>query len=121
MRTNVDHKAIRMSVIKLVQDDTAPDIDVTLIDQSTGEPFDVSHAEDVVRFHFKKLGELVPKATIICSKINGGADGAVRIEWGTSDLDTPGNYEGEIEISLNTGKITSVYNVLRFLVRKRVG
>ena len=44
-----------MSVIKLVQNDTAPDIDVTLIDQSTGEPFDVSHAEDVVRFHFKKV------------------------------------------------------------------
>ena len=110
-----------MSVIKLVQNDTAPDIDVTLDDQSTGAPFDVSNAGDVVRFHFKKVGALVPKATIICSKLNGGADGAVRISWGADDLDTPGDYEGEIQISLNTGKITSVYNVLRFVVRPQVG
>jgi len=110
-----------MSPIKLVQNDTAPEIEVTLDDKSTGAPFDVSGAGDVVRFHFKKVGAPVPKATIICSKPNGGADGVVRISWGENDLDTPGDYEGEMEITLGTGKITSIYNVLRFVVRPQVG
>jgi len=110
-----------MTTIKLVQSDTAPDIDVALTDESTGAQIDVSNAGDVIRLYFKQVGASVLKATIVGTKPNGGADGLVRFTWGATDLDTPGEYEGEIEITFNTGKKQSVYDVLNFSIRPQVG
>jgi hypothetical protein len=110
-----------MNTIKLVQNDTAPSIDVALTDESDGSPVDVSNAGDIVRFYFRKLGASALKATIVCTKPNGGADGLVRISWGASDLDTPGEYEGEIEITFNAGQKQSVYDILSLTIRAQVG
>jgi len=110
-----------VTTIKLVQSDTLPEIDVALTDESDGSQIDVSNGGDVVRLYFRKIGSTVLKATVVATKPNGGADGLVRFTWGTTDLDTPGEYEGEIEITFNTGKKQSVYDLLNFSLRAQVG
>jgi len=110
-----------MTTIKLVQNDTAPDIDVALTDESDGSQINVSNAGDVIRLYFRRIGTTVLKATIVATKPTGGADGLVRFAWGATDLDTAGEYQGEIDITFNSGKKQSVYDVLNFSVRSQVG
>lgn len=103
--------------IKLVKDDTAPDVDVQLVDAVTGLPINVSNAGDVVRMYFRQEGSSTIKATITATKPNGGADGIVRFAWSAGDLDTAGEFEGEIEITFNTGKIQTIFETIEFSVR----
>lgn len=110
-----------MKTIKLVQNDTAPDIDFTLIDGQTGGVINVSQPSDIVRFYFRKVGSSTIKATIVATKPNGGADGVVRITWPPGALDTPGEYEGEIEITFASGKKHTVTDVQRFTIRQEIG
>lgn len=107
------------SVIKLVQNDTGPAITVTLTDDS-GVAVNVSAAGDVVKFYFRAVGSATVKNTITCTKPNGGADGVVKISWPVGALDTVGAFEGEIEITFDTGVVQTMYEKLKFHVRAQV-
>ena len=109
------------SRIKLVQGDTGPNIDVTLVYEDTGLPIDVSDPGDIVQMYFRKVGSTSLKSTLVASKPNGGADGFVRFPWGSTDLDEPGSFESEIEITFNTGVIYTIYDRLKFRVREQIG
>jgi len=107
--------------IKLVQGDTGPDIDFTLTDEETGAVIPVDDPGDVVRMYFRKVGATTLTATITLTKPNGGADGNVRIVWPVGVLADAGEYEGENEITFESGKVQTVYDKLRFTVRAQVG
>ena len=110
-----------MSSIKLVQNDTGPSIQVTLFDEETGLPIDVSNAGDVIKMYFQKYGDVDPKATLTGTKPNGGSDGLVQFDWASGDLDESGEFEGEIEITFASGKTQTMYEKLSFLVREEIG
>jgi hypothetical protein len=110
-----------MSTIKLVQNDTGPDVYVTLNYKDTGLPIDVSNVADVVRLYFRKLGATALKTTIVASKPNGGADGYVKFVWAPGDLDTVGAYEAEVEITFNTAQIYTIDKKLSLVVREQIG
>ena len=110
-----------MSKIKLVQNDTAPNIDIALVYQDTGASIDVSDPGDVVRLYFRPYNSETIKATIVASKPNGGADGVVRFSWGLGDLSDTGSFEGEIEITFNSGMVYTLYDKLKFTVREEIG
>jgi hypothetical protein len=107
--------------IKLVQGDTAPDIDITLTDEDTGAAINVSNGGDVVKLYFRKVGETTLEATITATKPNGGADGLVRFTWPSTALEDEGAYQGEIEITFSTGKKQTMYDILKFKVREQIG
>lgn len=107
--------------IKLVQGDTGPDIDVALTDDDTGDVVGVGNELDVVRMYFRKAGSSELIATIVATKPNGGTDGVVRFSWSAGDLDDAGNYEGEVEITFSTGKVQTMYDILKFKVRSQIG
>lgn len=107
-----------MAKVKLVAGDTAPDMDVVLVDASTGGALDVSNVSDVVRFYMTKVGQTTPVTTVVCTKPNGGADGKVRVSWATGL--TEGEFEGEFEITFASGKIQTVYEKLRLSVRGQI-
>ena len=109
------------TTIRLVKNDTAPDVDFTLTDAQTGGAINVSNAGDVVRLYFRLKGATALKATITCTKPNGGADGVVRAVWPALSLDTAGEFEGEIEITFSSGKKQTVYNKINFSVRDEIG
>ena len=107
------------SIIKLVQNDTGPNIDVTLVDpDNNNAPINVSGS--TVNFYFKQVGSTGSPLTIACTKPNGGADGVVRITWPNGALAVAGDYEGEIEIN-TSGVIQTVQRKLKFRVRSQIG
>jgi hypothetical protein len=108
--------------IKLVQGDTYPQIRVTLTDENSGDPIDLTGA--TVTLHFRAAGG----ATLLFSR--GGfvnpataTQGIAIFIWQEGDLNVPaGEYEGEVEIYWsNTGARQTVYDLLKFRVREDIG
>jgi hypothetical protein len=105
-------------VIRLVKGDERPVIVLTLTDDVTGSPIDLSLGTTTVSVKFRAAGSTDTPTTISCSKIGNGTDGRVQFDFlgGVLDVD-PGMYEGEIVINF-TGEIQTVYDTLRFTVRE---
>lgn len=102
--------------IKLVQGDTRPILVVTLTDETSGDPINVSSA--TVRLKFREAGQTGLTATIV-GAVTDGNNGVVAFSWSTAptSLSEDGNYEGEIEITFSDSTIQTVYDLLKFKVR----
>ena len=104
--------------IKLVQGDTGPQIRLTLTNQATNQPIDLTNAS--VTLHFRAVGS----DTVIFSRpafINPDTDttGVCVLVWEEGDLDVEeGDYEGEIEVIRGSGESETLYDLLKFKVRK---
>ena len=107
-----------VDVIRLVKGDERPVIVLTLTDDTTNSPIDLSLSTTVVRVKFRKAGTTTLLSTINCSKLSGGTTGQVQFNFsgGVLDVDA-GMYEGEIIIDFN-GDVQTVYDTLRFTVRE---
>lgn len=105
--------------IRLVENDSKPDIDWILRDRETNAVIDVTNA--TVKLYFRAIGSTTLKATKTLTKPNGGGDGRVRCTWSAGDLNTPGEYEGDIEITFLGGTIQTVFEKQFFRVRSEVG
>lgn len=103
--------------IKLVQGDTRPQIQVTLTDENTGSPIDISNA--TCRLKFRAAGGTTVLDTLTGSVTNGPA-GQVVFVWNAGSLNVdPGDYEGEVEVTFpNNAGIQTVYDLLKFKVRE---
>lgn len=105
-------------IIKLVQSDNLPEVTLTLTDNGTGLPIDLSASTTSVVVRFRALGETTVLATLSCTKVTGGGDGKVKFFFPGTTLNLPeGQYEGEIEIDFNGLKQT-VYDLLKFKLRE---
>lgn len=107
-----------VDVIRLVEGDERPVIVLTLTDDNTGSPIDLSLATTVVTIKFREAGTTTLLSTISTSKLSGGTTGQVQFDFtgGVLNVD-PGMYEGEIVINFN-GQVQTVYDTLRFTVRE---
>lgn len=120
-------------VIKLVQSDTLPTVYVSLIDQTTELPVDISTATQV-RVDFRAIGATVLTDTLYGTKIAGtvspdgsinvvgypvaGSGGRFSFNWNTNSLAAIGSYEGAIVITYAGGGVQTVYTTLRFTIRQ---
>jgi hypothetical protein len=105
-------------VIRLVEGDEKPVIVVTLTDDLTGTPIDLSLSTTVVTIKFREAGTTTLLSTIATSKLSGGTTGQIQFNFAGGVLDVdPGMYEGEIVINFN-GEVQTVYDTLRFTVRE---
>ena len=114
--------------INLVKDDTAPVLTDTLKDSneaatgktldaddaSTWKPIDLSGA--TVQMFFRQVGSTTLKDTVT-GAITDATGGVCTLGWNASTLDTAGTYEGEIQVTLSSGKIQTVYDKIKFKVR----
>jgi hypothetical protein len=107
-----------VDVIRLVEGDERPVIVLTLTDDNTGSPIDLSLGTTVVTIKFREAGTTTLLSTISTSKLSGGTTGQVQFDFtgGVLNVD-PGMYEGEIVINFN-GQVQTVYDTLRFTVRE---
>lgn len=120
--------------IKLVQGDTKPALVVSLTDETSGAPIGLNTT--TVRMYFRAVGSETVLATLVgillVGKVNedgsidsnapynnAGAGGRVQFLWGSTDLNQDaGDYEGEIEITYADGTKQTVYDLLKFKLRK---
>lgn len=123
------------SRIKLVRNDTRPQLIVSLTDSVTGDPLNVS-GDAIVRLKFREEGLTTLKATLIGTKLAGrltdagtvdntapydvpGVGGRVAFNWTTDALSGPaGMYEAEVEITFADGSIQTMYDLLKFRMRE---
>ena len=119
--------------IKLVAGDTRPQLVFNITDEVTGLPIDVSTASAIM-VKFRAVGATNIKTTLVCQKLAGlvaqdgsisylspydipGVGGRAYMDWSLDALDTPGSFEGEIEITFSDGQVQTVYDLLKFQVR----
>lgn len=125
------------TTIRLVQNDTAPTLYVALIDDVTELPVDISLATQV-RMLFRAVGATALTDTLTGTLLPGivnpdgsittngpgatgyataGSGGRVSFIWHPTTLATPGQFEGELQITFSDGTIQTVYDPLRFFIR----
>ena len=103
--------------IRLVQGDTGPQVRLTLTDETSGNPTDLTGATGTL--YVRAIGS----TTVVITRplyINPATaiDGIAYIVWGEGDLNNaPGDYEGEVEITLGTGERITIYDLLKFKIR----
>lgn len=104
-------------VIRLVSGDERPVTILTLTDDITGSPIDLSSVSTTVTVKFRRAGTDTLLSTIACTKIGTGTTGQVQFSFtgGVLDVD-PGMYEGEVQIDFG-GQVQTVFETLRFTVR----
>lgn len=104
--------------IRLVRNDTGPQIRLTLTDETTGQPINLSGG--TATLHFRATGStevLVTRPLFIPGST--AEDGDAIIVWEEGDLDHPeGLYEGEIEVNLQNGTRQTVFDPLKFMLRE---
>ena len=106
--------------IRLVENDTKPAIGWVLKDRETNDVIDLTTA--TVKLYVRALGSTTLKIDgRELTKPNGGGDGLVQYTPVSGDLDTPGQYEGDIEITFLDGTIQTVFEKQHFRIRSEVG
>lgn len=104
--------------IRLVRNDTKPQLQLTLIDESTGGPIDLTGAS--VSFHMASTDPndtdvLVREAVVPAPT---AAQGVAILVWGEGDLDKDaGQYRAEVQVTFPSGNIQTVYDFLRIRIR----
>ncbi|GAB1836977.1 hypothetical protein U2261_18980 [Achromobacter xylosoxidans] len=123
--------------IRLVQGDTAPQLQLSMTDQRTRRPLDLSAPGTTARLLFREVGADTVKATMPCFAIAGyvdpetgdvdyrppydvaGRGGRLAMDWSADALDTAGEFEGEVEVTFPDGRIQTAFAILKFQVREQ--
>lgn len=97
-------KILGGSVLK--EGDTEPNFEAKLLD-GENKPVNLTSVQGV-QFHLRKEGAPSPKINASMT-VTAPDQGKVKYEWADdgSDTDTPGTYEGEVEITDGDGEITT--------------
>jgi hypothetical protein len=106
-----------MAAIKLVRNDTGPQLRFTLTDSLTGNPINLAGA--TVTLHFKAINSDVLLFSRPAFVVPPGTSGVAVLEWQNGDLDLDaGEYVGEVEVVVNTGMRETIFNMLQFELRE---
>lgn len=104
--------------IKLVRGDTKPQIRLTLTNEDTNQPINLSGA--TVTLHFRAAESdtvLFSRPAVIIPQH--AQNGVVFIDWEDGDLDQEaGSYDGEIEVVTGDGSRETIYDLLKFRIRE---
>ena len=104
------------SKIKLVQHDTLPSLQVVLTDTESGLPVNLGGV--TVRLKFRLVGATVLTDTLVGTNTL-ATPGEVVFNWGALTLaGAAGEYEGELELTFPNGGIQTVYDPVKFRLRK---
>ena len=106
-----------MSTIKLVRNDTGPQLRLTLTDSLTGSAVDLTGA--TVTLHLRAIDTTTVLVSRNATITAPAANGIAVVAWQTADLDlVAGEYEGEVEIVLASGLRETIFDLLQFTVRE---
>ena len=126
---------------KMVQNDQMPEVWLSLTDDITKDPIDVSDVGTAVYAYIREVGQKTIKDTLVCDKLPGvviavdedtgaqtisvlppydipGRGGRVALIWNEDTLDTPGTFQAEISVVFSDTRPMTWYDVLQFNVRE---
>ena len=113
--------------LNLVAGDTLPNLVFTLRDKNTAAPGRTLNSNDStswapinltgaeVRLRMRAIGSTTILATLLCSIVD-AANGQAATDFSGGGLTAAGTFEGEIEITFDTG-VQTVYDLIKFKVR----
>lgn len=104
--------------IKLVQNDTRPSLTVTLTDENTGAPINITGC--TLALKFRAAGASVLTATLVGTVLSGEA-GLGIFRWSSVPdvlAGAPGKYEGEVEVTFPDGTVQTGFDILKFKMRQ---
>lgn len=101
-----------MADFYIKEGDREPWLTATLVDENE-EPVDLTSAVAVKFFMIKPPGT-TPKVNGLAASVVDATEGRVKYEWGATDTDTPGDYDGEFEVEWSSGTKTTFPN-FRFI------
>lgn len=105
--------------IELVQNDTRPQLNITIIDDMTQLAMDLTGVS-AIKLHLREEDADVIKTSIPMYVAGDPVDGQVFMQWTAGALDTAGWFVGEIELTFGTGESTAIqtlYEEIRFKIR----
>ena len=114
--------------LNMVVGDTLPELVITLKDSKTaaeGSTLDADNSATwspinltgaTVRLRLREIGSTTLSDTRTLTITNATA-GEASTDFSSSSFPTQGTYEGEIEMTLATGGIQTVYDLVKFKVR----
>lgn len=106
-----------MATIKLVRNDTAPQLRLTLTDSLTGAAIDLTSA--TVTLYLRAVNTTTLLLTRNATIQSPATAGIAVVVWQPGDLDLePGDYEGEVEITLGDGTVETIFTPLQFALRE---
>ena len=117
-----------LDTIKLVTGDTLPDLRFVLKDSNAGAagltydandsstwaPIDLT--DSTPRLRIRKIGETTVSATIT-GILSDAENGTVVFPFTSDSFEEDGLYEGELEVTYDSGGIHTVYDLVKFKVR----
>jgi hypothetical protein len=107
-----------MTTFNLVKDDTAPQIKATITREDTGAVVNMSGGTVKLKFREKNSSTIL--FTLTASTAGDNLQNGIAIfVFGSGDLSvSPGDYEGEIELTHSDGTVETIFELLKFLVRE---
>jgi len=106
-----------MSTIRLVRNDTGPQLRLTITDSLSGAPVNLTGA--TVTLHFRKANTtdvLFSRQAVVLPP---DTDGIAVVTWSAGDLDLDaGEDEGEVETVLASGLRETIFDTLQFVLRE---
>ncbi len=127
---------------KMVQNDQMPEVWLSLTDDITQDPIDVSDVGTAVYAYIREVGQKIIKDTIVCDKLPGvviriddetgaqtistvppydtpGRGGRVAIIWNEDTLDKAGTFQAEISVVFPDARVMTWFDLLQFQVREQ--
>lgn len=109
-----------MAKVRLVAGDTGPQLKLTITEDPSGTAVDLTNATG--RFILRATGTttvLLTKSLTINSGSGGDApDGVCYVVWSAGDLNlSAGDYEGEVEITMPSGLVQTVFEPIEIRLR----
>lgn len=102
----------------LVKDDVGTQVRATLTRDDDGSAVDLRGSTTVMRFRAKGSSTVLFTLTNINAVSADLADGIAVFQFGSGNLNVAeGRYEGEVEATLSSGEVGTVFEVLDFFVR----
>ena len=103
--------------LKLVQNDTRPNLDLYFTDEQTGAPIDISGA--AVTVNMRRVGETVSYKRMACGYTD-AVNGRAFLDWSTDPtaLAEAGDFEAEVEVVFSDTRKQTVYELLRIFIRE---
>ena len=108
-----------MSTIYLVQGDTGPQIYISVTREDTGAAIDVSGGS--ARLKVRKKGSTTLAFTLVASDVGSNLqEGKLYFSPDGGQLATiaSGNYEGEVELTLSSGVVETVFERVDIVIRE---